>query len=446
MAVTISFLMIFPVCRLSSQDKVIDQILAVVGSNIILKSEIEDMHKQRQAQGYTTDGDMKCEIFEQYLIDKLLVAEAMLDTNIVVTDSDINQQLDAQIQNYIMHLGSEKNVEDHFKKPITIIKAEMKEDIKNYLYSQRMQQTITKNVNTTPSEVRFFYRNLPDDEIPFVEPQFEYQQITLAPPVDIEEENRIKAQLRDYKRRVEEGEISFSALAVLYSEAPESRVGGDIGYRGRAELDPAYAAAAFNLRDDKISNVVKSEFGYHIIQLIDRKGESINTRHILLQPKVATEDLLQAQSRLDSLANMIRKNEIPFEQAAMLFSSDKTSRNNGGLAINMNSMSSKFGLTELDPDVSKVITTMKLNEISDPFKTIDPKTRQTVYKIIKLVSKTEGHKANLQSDYQLIANMYMEKKQHDVLEKWVTERQAQTYIRIDKTYANCNYQYKNWIK
>ena len=438
--------LIFPGGGLTAQDKVVDQILAVVGSNIILKSDVEEMSKQVQAQGHTTEGDMKCEIFEQFLIDKLLVAEAMLDTNIVVTDSEINQHLEARINEYIMYLGSEKNVENYFKKPIMAIKAELKENIKDMIYSRKMRETIVKNVTVTPSEVRLFYRNLKDEEIPVVEPQFEYRQITFAPHVEVDEENRVKAELREYKRRVEDGEIDFASLAVLYSEAPEQRSGGEIGYKGRAELDPAYSAAAFNLRDDKISNVVKSEFGYHIIQLIDRKGESINTRHILLKPKISPEDMQLAQNKLDSLANMIRKNEIPFEQAAMLFSSDKNSRNNGGLAINPNTMSTKFGLTELDPYVSKVITTMKINEISDPFRIVDSNTLQTVYKIIRLISKTEGHKANLQSDYQLISNLYLEKKQQEALQKWIALRQSQTYIRIDRTYANCNYQYKNWIK
>jgi peptidyl-prolyl cis-trans isomerase SurA len=290
-----------------------------------------------------------------------------------------------------------------------------------------------------------FYRNLPEDEIPFVPPQFEYQQITLIPEIELEEENRVKAQLRDLKRRVEEGS-SFATLAVLYSEAPESRLGGEIGYLGRAQLDPAYAAAAFNLRDDRVSNVVKSDFGFHIIQLIDRKGERINTRHILMRPKVSPEALEKSKIKLDSLANIIRKGEITFENAVMMFSDDKSSRNNSGIAINQQTLSTKFSVEELDPDVSKVITSMKINEISDPFQTVDPNSRQTVYKIIKLVNKTDGHKANLQTDYQMLANLYLEKKKEEVIEKWIKTQQARTYIRIDNTYANCNYQFKNWIK
>jgi peptidyl-prolyl cis-trans isomerase SurA len=437
--------MIFPGAKIFAQDKVVDQIIAVVGSNIILKSEVEEMFIQQQAQGINTEGDMKCEILENLLIDKLMVAEASLDTNIVVTDSQINRNMDGRLQMFISHFGSEKEVEAYFKKSIPQLKAELRDMIKNQLLSSEMHSKIVENVTITPSEVRLFYRNLPEDEIPFVPPQFEYQQITLIPEIELEEENRVKAQLRDLKRRVEEGS-SFATLAVLYSEAPESRLGGEIGYLGRAQLDPAYAAAAFNLRDDRVSNVVKSDFGFHIIQLIDRKGERINTRHILMRPKVSPEALEKSKIKLDSLANIIRKGEITFENAVMMFSDDKSSRNNSGIAINQQTLSTKFSVEELDPDVSKVITSMKINEISDPFQTVDPNSRQTVYKIIKLVNKTDGHKANLQTDYQMLANLYLEKKKEEVIEKWIKTQQARTYIRIDNTYANCNYQFKNWIK
>jgi peptidyl-prolyl cis-trans isomerase SurA len=429
----------------SSQDKVVDQIVAVVGNNIILKSEIEEMFRDQQAQGITSEGDMKCEILEKFLIDKLLVAEALIDTDIVVTDNQINQNLDGRLQMFISHFGSEKDVENFFKKPIALVKTDFQEVIKNQLYSQQMQNKIIKNVTVTPSEVRYYYRNLKEEEIPVIPIQYEYQQITIAPEIDPAEDNRVKAQLRDLKKRVEEG-ANFATLAVLYSEAPESRVGGEIGYLGRAQLDPAYAAAAFNLREDKVSNVVKSEFGYHIIQLIDRKGEKINTRHILMRPKITPEALSKAANQLDSIANGIRKGKITFDQAAMYYSFDKNSRNSGGVVINPETLSSRFSVEELDPDVSKVITRLKINEISDPFKTTDETTKQTVYKVIRLTNKSNGHKANLQEDYQKLADLYLAKKKQDVLNAWISAQQAKTYIRIDNTYSNCNFQFKNWIK
>ncbi|MDD4143143.1 MAG: peptidylprolyl isomerase [Prolixibacteraceae bacterium] len=428
-----------------AQDRVIDQIVAVVGSNIILKSDIEKMFIDQQAQGITTDGDMKCEILENFLIDRLLIAEAELDTLIEVTDSQVNQQMDGQLQMYVAHFGSESAVENYFKKPIADIRAEMQQVIKNQLLSSQMRNKIVKDVTITPSEVRQFFRNLSEEEIPTIPQQYEYAQITMKPAIDIDEENRVKAELRDLKRKIEEGS-SFAAMAVMYSEGPSAGNGGEIGYQGRAQLDPEYAAVAFNLRGDKISNVVETEFGFHIIQLIDRQGEKVNTRHILMKPKVTAEAKEQAFNRLDSLANMIRKEEISFAEAARLFSSDKNTRNNGGIAISQYSMSSKFTIEELDGDVSKILPSLKINELSDPFETLDPESRQTVFKIVKLIEKTEAHKANLQKDYQQLADMFLEQKKEKVLEQWISDKQAQTYIRIDPTYANCNFEFNNWVK
>lgn len=428
-----------------AQDKVVDQIVAIVGGNIVLKSDIEKMYIDQQAQGITSDGDMKCEILENFLVDKLLIAEAEMDTLITVTPSQVNQQMDGQMQMYIAHFGSEQAVENYFKKPIAEIKADWQGMIRNQLLSSQMQQKIVQDVTATPSEVRNFYRNLPEEEIPVIPTQYEYAQITMRPEISLEEENRVKAELRELKKRIEEGS-SFAAMAVLYSEGPSANNGGEIGYNGRAELDPEYAATAFNLKDGQVSNVVESEFGYHIIQLIDRQGAKVNTRHILMKPKVNVEAKEQTLSRLDSLANMIRKEEIPFEEAARLFSTDKNTRNNGGIAINPNTMSSKFTLEELRGDISKILTGLKISEISDPFETIDPESRQTVFKIVKLIDKTEGHTANLQSDYQRISDLFLAQKKEKTLKKWIADKQAETYIRIDDTYANCNFEFNNWMK
>lgn len=430
---------------LPAQDKVVDQIVAVVGSNVILKSEIEQMYLQNQAQGISSEGDMKCEILEDFLVDKLLIAEAELDTDIVITDSQINQQMDRQLQAYINYMGSEKEVENYFKKPIAIVKSEMKEVTRNQLYSSQMQNKIVDKITVTPSEVRFNYRNLREDEIPLIPDQYEYAQITIKPQIEIEEENNVKARLRELKTRIEEG-ASFAAMAVLYSEDGSARTGGELGYKGRAELDPEYAAVAFNLKEGRVSNVVQTEFGYHIIQLIDKKGEKINTRHIIIRPKITPEAKEEASNRLDSLANLIRKNQISFEQAALMFSSDKNTRNNGGIAINPENLSSKFTVEQLDPDVSKIITKININEISKPFETIDEESRQTVFKIVRLLNKINSHRANLQNDYQQLSEMYLVKKRENELQKWVGDKQAKTYIRIDDTYRNCNFNYNNWIK
>ena len=430
----------------NAQDKVIDQIVAVVGGNIILKSDIENMNINQQAQGITSDGDMKCEILEDFLINKLLVAEAELDTLITVTPSQVNQQMDGQLQMYMQHFGTESAVEKYFGKPIASIKADMQEAIREQLLSQQMRSKIVENVTVTPSEVRYNYRNLSKEEIPTIPTQYEYAQITVQPKIELEEENRVKAKLREIKKRIENGS-SFAAMAVIYSEDPGSaKDGGALPFMGRAQLDDSYATAAFNLKGDKISNVVQSAFGYHIIQLIDKQGGKVATRHILMKPKISVDAKEEAYERLDSLANLIRKDEIAFDQAAQMFSYDKNTRNNGGIAINANTMSSKFSVEELDPDVSKIVTKMNINEISEPFETIDTKNQQQVYKIIKLVRKIDSHKADLQNDYQTLAELYLAKKKEQVLEEWIAERQSQTYIRIDRTYANCNFNFDNWIK
>lgn len=427
-----------------AQDKTIDQIVAVVGSNIIMKSDVESMYLQEQAQGVVSNGDMKCDILEDFLVQKLLLAEAELDTTIEVTDSQINQNLDQRMQYFVQHLGSEKAVEQYFKKPITEIKANLEEVIRNQLLTNQMRNKIEGKVQVTPAEVRYHYRNMKPGDIPMVQPQVEYAQITVAPKISLEEENRIKARLREFKKRIENGE-SFATLAVLYSEGPSAPNGGELGYMGRAQLDPAYAAAAFSLKGDRVSNVVKSDFGYHIIQLIDRKGEQINTRHIILKPKPTPEAMQEAYDRLDSLANFVREQDISFANAALHYSYDKDTRNSGGVVINPQTMSTQWKKDQLDPDVSKVLDGLKVNEVSDPFKTIDDKQR-TVYKIVKLISRTNQHRANLQEDYQMLSDEYLAQKKQEALNKWISEQQAKTYISIDNTYANCNFKFKDWIK
>jgi peptidyl-prolyl cis-trans isomerase SurA len=429
----------------NAQDKVVDQIVAVVGKNIILKSDIESMFQQQQAQGLTTEGDMKCEILENTLVEKLLLAEAELDTTIIVSDSQINQNLEQRIQYFISHLGSEKEVEAYFKKSIVELKADMQDVIKNQQMTQQMQGKILDKVTVSPAEVRLHFKNLPAAEVPQIDAQLEYAQITVLPAISLEEEDRIKSTLRDLKRRIESGESKFGPLAVMYSEDGSAKSGGELDYMGRGNLDPAYAAAAFNLKGDKISNVVKSEFGYHIIQVMDRKGEQIKTRHIIMMPKVTPEALVKALGQIDSIADFIRKGVFKFEDAALRWSSDKNSRNNGGVVINAETGESKWKLSELDPDVSKVITKMNINEISKPFKTLDDKQRP-VYKIVKLINKTSAHTANLRDDYVELSNKYMASKKEKKMDEWIREKQMGTYVRIDPTYVNCNFKYKGWIK
>lgn len=431
--------------RLSfSQDKNIDQIVAIVGSNVILKSDIESQHLQNQAQGLTSAGDMKCEILENLLVERLMVAEAELDTNIIVTDNQINQNIEARIQYFIQNLGSETAVEEYFKKPLGVIRSELKDVVRNENLSSQMRAKIIENIKVTPSEVRYFYRNLSDEDKPMINTRYEYAQISLFPQIEESEIERIKEQLRDMKKRIEDGE-NFATFAVLYSDCPSARQGGDLGYFGRATMDPAFSAVAFNLKPGQVSNVVRSEFGFHIIQMIDKRGDRIHARHILMKPKVEPEKIEEASNVLDSLANSIRKAEINFEDAAMRYSMDVNSRNNGGRVINPETMSSKFEPSNLSPEVAKIITDMNINEISKPFKMIDDKQREIIT-IVKLLGKTEAHRANLQDDYEELSEMYLQKKQNDAIQNWISERQSKTYIRIDETYQNCDFKFENWMK
>ena len=429
----------------SGQDKVVDQVVAVVGNNPILKSDVESTVLQEQAQGKTTAGDMKCEVLEQLLEQRLLLAEADLDTTIIVTDSQINQEMDRRMQYLIENLGSEKAVEKHFSKSIAQLKSDMSEQIKEQLKTNQMQTKILQKIKVAPAEVRQFYKQLPPKDVPEIPMQYEYAQITILPNISEKEDLEVKAKLRDFKKRVEDGD-SFAALAVLYSEDPGSaHNGGELDYVGRAMLDPAFAAEAFSLKPGQISKVVKSEFGYHIIQMIDRKGDKVKCRHILIKPKVEPEELEKAKSRIDSLADFIRKGDLKWDQGCYMYSSDKNTRNNGGLVTSQQTGSSKFNVEELEPDVSKVLTKMNIGEISNPFLTVDDKQRE-VYKIVRLVDKTKPHKVNLQSDYQVLSEMFLAKKREDTYHKWIADKQSKTYIHIDDLYANCNFKLKSWKK
>ena len=427
------------------QDKVVDQIVAVIGSNPILKSDIETSVIQKQARGETTVGDIKCEVLEELLEQRLLLAEAELDTTIIITDSQINQNMDRRMQYFIENMGSEKEVEKYFKKPIGQLKAEMSETIKEQLKTEQMQGKILQKVSATPAEVRQYFKQLATKEVPEIPAQFEYAQITVLPKITEQEDLAVKAKLRDFKKRIENGD-NFAALAVLYSEDPGSaRNGGEMDYIGRAMLDPTFATEAFSLKPGQVSKVVRSEFGYHIIQMIDRKGEKIKCRHILIKPKIEASELEKAKNKIDTLNDFIGKGTLVWEQASFLYSSDKGTRNNGGLVTSQRTGSSKFHLDELDPDVSKIITNMNIGETSKPFLSIDDKQRQ-VYKIVKLINKTKPHQANLKDDYQSISEMFVAKKKDSVYHKWIAQKQSKTYIHIDDLYANCNFKLKSWKK
>lgn len=432
-----------------AQDNVIDEVVWVVGDEAILKSDIEEERLQAQYEGRKIDGDPYCVIPEMLAIQKLFLHQAAIDS-ITVSDSEILQRLEAQTNYAISQVGSKEKLEEYFNKTLTQIREAWRENIRDGQTVQKMQEKIAGEVKVTPAEVRQYFKSLPQDSIPYVPTQVEVQIISLQPKIPQEEIERVKKELRDFTERVNSGESQFSTLALLYSEDPGSaRNGGELGFKGRGELVPEYANVAFNLQDpSKVSKIVESEYGFHIIQLIEKRGDRINTRHILMKPKVEEKDIEASISKLDSIADDIRNNKFTFEDGATYISQDKETRNNHGLLPNPMTGTSHFTMEELSrvsQEAAKVVDGMNVGEISKPFTMINDKGKE-VCAIIKLKSKVNGHKATITDDYQKLKELVVEKRRDEKLHKWIIEKQKTTYIRINDKWKNCDFQYPGWIK
>jgi peptidyl-prolyl cis-trans isomerase SurA len=437
-------LLLMSIVTLNAQDNVVDKIIAVVGNQVVLKSDVETRFLQLQAQGYTSGSvDLKTEIFEDLLIQKMMIAQAAIDS-VEVTEQEVENDLDRKMQMYVQRIGSKEKLEQFYGKSLLEMKNDLRDDNRNELIKERMQAEITKNIHITPAEVREFYNQMNKDSLPIIAGKLEVQQIVRYPQVTDDEKDRIRNRLRGFRDRVHNGE-SFSTLAVLYSEDPGSaRQGGELGYMPRTDLVPEFANVAFNLKTDKVSKIVETEFGFHIIKFIDRKGERINVRHILLKPKIEEAKRNQATSRLDSIADLIRSEKLDFDEAAFYFSADKDTRNNGGLIVNPYTGSSQFEKDNMPPAIAQQVNTLKINEISEPF--LDVSGGKDAYKIIKIKSETKAHSANLSDDWSIFENMLTSKKQQDILNKWIKDKQANTYVHIDDSYKNANFRFKGWIK
>lgn len=441
-----SFLMCWLCAEMSlaQEAKVIDRVIGIVGRHAIFKSHIEGEYLRRKAQGLSSRGDMKCEIFEEFLIQKLLVNQAEVDS-IEVTDKEIDMTLEQRISYMSMQIGSEEDLEAYFNKSMPEIKRELRKSVKEQLLTQRMQSEITKDVKVTPSDVQKFYKNLPTDSLPYINSQVEYQQIVIQPEIKPQAIEEVKERLNDMRERIQEGE-SFRKFAVMYSEDPGSATkGGELGFMHRNDLVPEFSAVAFKLEQGDVSRIVETDFGYHIIQLIERRGESVNVRHILLTPKIPSSAAYSAKKTLDSIARLIRNDSISFEMAAMKFSDDEDSRANGGLVVNPYAGTSKFDIKELDRVTHYALKSLKASEISEPFESQNNKG-QKVYKIVRLKSRTEPHVANLKADYKIIQDMALNAKKQETLNEWIEKKQRESYISIDKSYSNCPFSYKGWIK
>lgn len=435
-------------CSITSvaQDNIIDEVVWIVGDEAILKSEIEEERMNALYEGRKIDGDPYCVIPELLAIRKLYLHQAELDS-VTVSEAEVIQMADAQFNWTVQQLGSQEQMEKYFNKTATQIKERMKQNIREGKLVQEMQQKIVGDIKVTPAEVRNYFKQLPQDSIPYIPTQVEVQIITSEPQVPQSEIDDVKARLRDFTERINSGESQFSTLALLYSEDPGSRTrGGELGFMGKGQLLPEFANVAFNLQDpNKVSKIVETEYGYHIIQLIEKRGDRINVRHILLKPHVPQQAKDDAVAHLDSIADKIRNNEYTFDQAAMYISDDKETRNNHGIMPNPNNNTTKFEMQELPQEIARVVDNMKVGEISDPFIMLNEKGKE-ICAIVKLKAKTEGHKATITDDYQKLKDIVTAKLGEEKLQKWVKEKLRTTYVRIDDKWKNCDFKYEGWIK
>jgi peptidyl-prolyl cis-trans isomerase SurA len=395
----------------------------------------------------TINGDPYCSVPEMMAIQRLYLHQADLDT-VEVSDSQIQSQVDGQVNFLISNLGTREKVEEYFRKTLPEIREYYTENIRNRYRVRQVQESLTKDVKVTPSDVRKYFNELPADSVPYVPLQVEVQIITINPTIPRQEIDDVKARLRDYSDRVTRGESDFSTLAVLYSEDPgSSGRGGELGFMGRAQLVPEFAAVAFNLNDPKkVSKIVETEYGYHIIQLIEKRGDRINCRHILLRPKVADKDLVDASQRLDSLRKDIVAKKFTFEEAARVVSQDKDTRNSNGVMVNSETGTTHFEMSELPQEIARAVANMQPGEISAPITMNDPKRNRDIVALVKLTNRIDAHKANLADDYQQIKNMYEQSAKQKVLSDWLEKKISNTYVRIEDGWRGCEFEHKGWIK
>ena len=467
--VALFLFVLFLQCSLFAEERdslanIVDEVVWVVGDEAILKSDTEVSRIQGAMEGMRWGNDPDCAIPEQIAVQKLFLHQAVIDSvDKDVTENDIAAQIERRIEYMVDQIGSREKLEEYRKQSLSQIRQSMHDDLRDQLLIQRMKQKLVENITVTPAEVRRYFKDLPEDSIPFVPTEVEVQILTLTPRVAPEEINRVKDELREYTERINKGETSFSTLARLYSEDPGSRRnGGEMDYVGRTILDPAFAAVAFNLTDPtKVSKIVESEFGYHIIQLIDKRGDKVKVRHILRKPVVGDSAVNAAIQRLDSIATDIRTGVPPqrlqeffngkftFEDAVAAFSDDKDTRNNRGLMANRTEegelKSSRFEMQELPTEVARAVDTLQVGQISAPFQMINARGK-TVCAIAKLKNRIPGHKADVTADFQVMKEYVLDKRRTEFLHDWVVGKIKSTYVRLNDQYKDCKFEYEGWIR
>lgn len=428
------------------QSNVIDEVIWVVGDEAILKSDVENARMEAMQQGQRWDGDPYCVIPEQLAIQKLFLHQAAIDS-VEVSDADVFQQVDRQLNYYIQNIGSKEKLEEYFGKTTTQIREQMYNAVRDDEIVSEVKRNLVKNIKVTPAQVRRYFKDLPEDSIPFVPTKVECQIIVRYPQIPQEEIDHVKNELRSYTERVNNGSAQFSTLALLYSEDKVSaQNGGELGFSGRGSLVPEFANVAFNLTDPKsISKIVETEYGFHIIQLIEKRGDQVNCRHILRKPKVSTEALQSCINDLDSITMEINKGFYTFEECVSIVSADKDTRNNYGIMVNSEDGTSKFEMKDLPMEVARAVTGLKVGEISKPFIMVNNKGKEVVA-VAKLKSRVTGHRATMADDYQVMQEVVLDKLRMEKIEKWVREKQQTTYIHINDEWKNCEFKYPGWIK
>ena len=429
-----------------AQRNMVDEIIWVVGEEPILLSDVEEARITAEQQGSPVDNPY-CTIPEMLAINKLFLHQAQLDS-VEVSEADVIQMVDEQISEYIQTYGSREAVEQIMHVKLSQLREMWKKQARESEMISQVKQSIAGDVKVTPAQVREFYKGMPEDSLPYIPTQVEVQIITYTPQVARAEVERIEARLRDFAQRVNSGETEFATLAKFYSQDGSARNGGELGYAGRNQWVPEFANVAFSLNDPKkVSKIVRTEFGFHILQLIDKRGDKVNVRHILLKPEIDTEELIHGTARLDSIADDIRAGKFSFEAAAQALSDDKDTRNNYGLMANHanRSITSRFEMKDLPADVAKVVDTLQVGQISKAFTMVNDKS-QTVCAVVRLKNRIDGHRASLTEDFQTLRNNVVEKRREEKIEEWLKKKISQTYIRISPEWRNCDFRYEGWVK
>lgn len=436
------------VCAIAAPIKknVADEVAWIVGDEAIFRSDIEEQYATMRSEGTPVGGDPYCVIPERMAVEKLFLHQAKIDT-VEAPENQVASQVDKRIDYFIANLGSREKVEEYFHRTLPQLRVQLMDMMRNNYIIEQVQNNLVKNVKGTPNEVKKYFASLPEDSIPYVPMQVEAQIITVNPPVPQQEIDDVKDRLRDYADRVNKGEADFSTLAIMYSQDGSAMQGGELGFHGRADFVPEFSNVAFNLNDPKkVSRIVETEYGYHIIQLIAKRGDQVNVRHILLTPKISTQDLANSVVKLDSLRKEIVAGKFTFDEAAMYVSQDKDTKNNKGIMMNPNTGSTRFEMQELPADAAAKIETMQPGDISEAFIMKDPRKNRDVVSIVRLTNRIPGHKATLAEDFNLIKQMYENHERQRIIKDWVEKKIKDTYVKITDGWDGCEFQYDGWIK